>query len=89
MAHVLVRHTIKDYDSWKKVFDSAQEFRRQGGEKSMTIYHVAGNRNEVVAIAEYESLDKARAYFGNADLRAKMEEAGVVGPPEITYIEPY
>ncbi len=33
------------------------------------------------------SLDSAKAYFGNADLKAKMMAAGVVGPPQIHFVE--
>jgi hypothetical protein len=89
MAHVYVRHKIKDYDSWKKGFDAAHEIRKQSGEKSMAIYHVDGDRGDLIGIAEYDDVAKARAFFDSPELKAKMEEAGVIGPPEIVFLESY
>jgi hypothetical protein len=84
MATVIVKHQVKDFDAWKRVFDDVSDFRRDGGELSADVYHEG---DQVIAVLDYESHKKAKDYFSNADLKAKMMEAGVIGAPEIYYVE--
>jgi hypothetical protein len=86
MARIIIHHEVKDYDSWRKVFDGAEGMRREGGETDAKVFQAVDNPNRVTAILEYSSLDAARAWFSNDDLKAKMREAGVVGPPTIHYL---
>jgi len=86
MATVIVHHEVKDYDAWRKVFDSVESMRRDGGELSAKVFRAAGNPNLVTGIMEYASHEAAQAWFANDTLKAKMMEAGVVGPPAIHFL---
>jgi hypothetical protein len=86
MATIIVHHEVKDYDTWRKVFDGVEGLRRDGGETSAKVFRSEENPNHVTAILDYTSVDAARAWFANDTLKAKMMEAGVVGPPQIHFL---
>jgi len=84
---MLVQHSVKDYAAWKSVFDSKSDLRRRNGEKSYQILRQENGSNEVVALFEWDSLDNARKYSSSPELREAMERAGVMGKPEIYFLE--
>ena len=89
MAHLLIRHKVKDYSVWKTTFDAFIETRRKSGEKSWQIWHPDGDPNNLVLLFEWDNLKNARAFMSNPDLKHAMEEAGVIEPPEAYFLEQY
>ena len=89
MAHLLIRHKVKDYAAWKATFDEFIETRRASGEKSWHVWHLHDDPNNLVVLFEWDSLGNARAFMANPDLKGAMEEAGVVEPPEAYFLEEY
>jgi len=89
MAHLLIRHKVKDYPAWKKVFDGVIDTRRAGGEKSYQILHTINDNNNLVAIFEWDSLENAKKYTSSHELKEAMGKAGVVEQPEIYFLEEY
>jgi len=87
MAHVIVRHKVQDYSTWKSAFDDFVDARRTGGEKSYQIFHMDDDPNNVMALVEYDNLDNARNFFASSELREAMGKAGVTEPPEIYFLE--
>jgi antibiotic biosynthesis monooxygenase (ABM) superfamily enzyme len=87
MAYMLVRHSVKDYEAWKSAFDSVAGLRRRNGEKSYQILSQENGSKELVALFEWDSLDNARKYAGSPELKEAMQRAGVVGKPEILFLE--
>ena len=87
MAYMFVRHNVRDYEAWKSVFDSASDLRKRNGEKSYQILRQGNGSKELVALFAWDSLDNARKYAASAELKAAMERAGVVGKPEILFLE--
>jgi quinol monooxygenase YgiN len=87
MATVIIHHQVTDYDSWRRVFDSAQTLRREEGEQSAEVFRDANDPNRVSVITQYSSLDAARSYFESDKLKAKMAEAGVAGKPELHFLQ--
>jgi quinol monooxygenase YgiN len=88
MATIIIHHEVKDYDSWRQVFDNVEDLRRENGERSAQVFRDAGNPNLVSAVVTYDTVEAAQAWFGNDQLKAKMSEAGVVGKPDIRYLDP-
>jgi heme-degrading monooxygenase HmoA len=84
---MLVRHSVKDYDTWKSVFDSVSDLRKRNGEKSYQILRQENGSKELVALFEWDSLDNARKYAASAELKEAMQRAGVTGKPEILFLE--
>lgn len=87
MAYMFVRHTVKDFDAWKSVFDAVGDLRRRNGERSYRILREGNGSNELFALFEWDNIDNARAYASSPELRAAMERAGVVGKPDIYFLE--
>jgi len=83
MAHVIIRHRVKDYDTWKAGFDDFAEQRRAGGETSYQVLHPEDDPNNLILHFEWDSLENAQAFMNSAALKEAMEKAGVVEPPEI------
>ncbi len=86
MAHLAVRHKVRDYAAWKVVFDEFAPTRRDGGEITYQIYHVDDDRNHIIVLMEWDSIDKAKAFAGSDALRGAMEKAGVEGEPVIFFM---
>jgi heme-degrading monooxygenase HmoA len=87
MAYMLVRHKVKDYEAWKSAFDSKLDLRKRYGEKSYEILREDKSPNELVALFGWDSLEHARKYANSAELKEAMADAGVIGKPEIDFLE--
>ncbi len=89
MAHLLIKHKVKDYSTWKNVFDGFRDTRRSGGEKSYRILHPENEPNNLLAIFEWDNLDNARKFTNSPELKEAMGKAGVVEQPEIYFLQEY
>ena len=87
MAYMFVRHSVKDYEAWKSVFESVSDLRRRNGEQSYRILRQENDANSLVALFQWDSLDNAQKYASSPELREAMEQAGVAGKPEILFLE--
>jgi hypothetical protein len=86
-AALIVRHRVKNFDNWKKVFDSMFDIRRSHGWISAIVFRDGADPNMVTVVNRVKDLDGAKRYGGSAELRAGMEKAGVQGPPEVFFVE--
>ncbi len=89
MAHLLIKHKVKDYPVWKKVFDGFIDTRRASGEKTYQILHTDDDSNKLVSFFEWDSLENAKKFTGSSELKEAMGKAGVVEKPEIYFLEEY
>jgi heme-degrading monooxygenase HmoA len=87
MAYMFIRHKVQDYKAWKSVFDSKKDLRKRSGEKAYQILRQDDGSNEVVALFEWDNLDNARKYSASSELKEAMQQAGVIGKPEILFLE--
>ena len=86
MVHVLVRHTIADYKTWRGIFDASLDFRHEGGEQSCRIFRDMEKDGEIELLCEWESREKAQRFMNSSELQTRMKQAGVLGTPEIHYL---
>jgi len=87
MVNVIVRHKVQDFERWKGTFDSCLNMRKAGGELNYRIFHQHNNSNEIVLLFEYSSLEMAQEYMASDYLKKAMADAGVVGPPDILFLD--
>ena len=87
MATLTVQHHVKDYDTWKPVFDEDGTSRRANGAKSHTVYRGGEDNNDVIVVTEFASREGALAFMSNPSLKDAMERAGVDGEPRVTLAE--
>jgi heme-degrading monooxygenase HmoA len=63
-----------------------QAQRNTAGSKKYQIFHSADDANNLVLLFEWDSLDNAHAFAESEDLKQKMKEAGVIGEPDIYFL---
>ena len=87
MQYVLVIHKVEDYEKWKSIYDENTDARTDNGSKGAHVLRNADNPNEVVILFEWDNLDNARKFYESQDLKDKMQGAGVMGKPEIRFLD--
>ena len=84
-TRVLITHKVKDWDAWKKSFDSHKQIRVDAGLADRLVgYDVADNHSVSVALI-INDVAKAEAFMNSKDLKDRMAEGGVVGPPDVFF----
>ena len=86
MATMLIQIKVKDFAEWKKVFDSGNGLRKSNGELSHQIYQDASDPNKLTTIYKWDSLANAQKFSQSPELKAAMMEAGVQGPPNVSFL---
>ncbi len=86
MPHLIVRHRVADFAKWKPVFDDHRPAREAAELKDLHVWRNADDPSDVVLLFEAGDVAKAKAFAGSPDLKEKMQEAGVVGPPDIVFL---
>ncbi len=86
MITVQVRITVEDLAKWKPVFEKAAELRARFGSKGSHAFSKDGSPNEIFILTTFEDKDKAQQMYQSQELRDAMKEAGVKGPPELTFL---
>lgn len=87
MAYVLVDHKVKDYAKWKPVFDKSLPMVKKAGGKSAKLFHITGDNNHVIVFAEWDTKERATAFFTSEDIMKAFKESGVVGAPTVWYLD--
>ena len=89
MVYIHVRQTVEDYDQWKAGFDAGAPTRQAAGATDETyVMRNADNPNEIVAVLGWRDLDHARQFAASPELKEAMQKAGVIGRPEVLYLNP-
>jgi heme-degrading monooxygenase HmoA len=86
MTYLIVRHNVKDYATWKPVFDTHHAKIKSAGGTGGQVFRNADNPNEVLVLTEWNDLKKAREFTQAEDLRSTMERAGVISKPEFFFL---
>jgi hypothetical protein len=80
-VRLMVTHKVKDWDAWKKSFDSHKQARTDAGLIDRALAYNVGDNHKVTIVFAVSDMAKAKAFIGSKDLKDKMTEAGVDGPP--------
>ena len=87
MAHILVHHKVEDYNKWKPVFDGHGSFRSENGSNGDRVFRSANDPNEIFILFDWDTIENAQKFTQSDALKEAMKEAGVVGMPEIHFVE--
>lgn len=87
MTYLTVKHKVKNYKTWKEVFDNFESTRRSGGEKTYQVLREEKDPNEVHLIFKWDSPERAHTFFKSPELKDAMQKAGVVEEPRIDFLE--
>ena len=86
MPTVIVKHTVRDYSAWKKVFD-ADAVNREAVSTGGNIFRSAEDPNEVTIMLHVKHLGKAKEWAHDPKLKETMQGAGVTSMPDIRFYE--
>jgi heme-degrading monooxygenase HmoA len=87
MVYLLIRHKVEDYETWKSMYDEHAATRKAAGSQGARLLRNTADGNEVVAIITWLNLEQAEAFSNSPDLHTVMQKAGVIGTPELIYLE--
>lgn len=87
MLTVLSQVKVQDYAKWRPVFDEAKPLRVAHSLESERVFRNAANPNEVIVEMKFRDAAGAHAYLALPELRATMQRAGVIPPPQVTFLE--
>ncbi|MBI5301947.1 MAG: cyclase [Chloroflexi bacterium] len=87
MPYVLVQVKFEDYAKWKSGFAEAGTLRKAYSSKGVRVFRNTAKPNEAVIVGEYQDLERARQLFQSAEFRQATQRAGVVGTPEVTFLD--
>ena len=85
MYVIAINHSVADYDKWKSGYDAMPPTTR--GATFARVNRSVDDPNLITVVSGFESLDTLRAFIGDPELKAKMQEAGVAGEPRIEIYE--
>ena len=87
MSHVMVRHKVENYDTWRVAFDDHGSFRKENGERSARVFQSSDDPNDVLMLFDWDSEDNVRRFMESDNLKETMHKAGVIGKPEIHFLD--
>jgi hypothetical protein len=82
-ATLIVRHTVADYATWRKAYDSAEPVRAKYGCTAQQVLQLPSDANDVAATHQFPTVSQAEAFAADPALRAAMEQGGVTAAPRI------
>jgi hypothetical protein len=87
MGLMIIRHKIKDFPSWKRVFDGHATAQKAAGLTNPRVFRSADDRNETVILFDMQDVAKARQFGSSPDLKSTMQSAGVLDQPTVFFLE--
>ena len=73
---------VKDWDAWKKSFDSTHALKTDNGLMLRTYGYDPDDNHNVILVAAVVDTAKANAYWNSDMLKQRRAASGVVGKPE-------
>ena len=86
-TRLLVIHEVEDWDRWKEAYDDHAEMRAEAGFIERVISPDADNPNVVLVSQAVTNMEKAKEFAKSDELKEAMQEAGVVGEPEMYWFD--
>ena len=85
MATMFVRHTVSNYQTWRKVYDDLASVQKAKGVMAQAVYQAADNPNDITVTHEFATVEAAQTFAKSDELKKAMQNAGVVGAPTIWF----
>jgi hypothetical protein len=82
---VIINQKVKDWDTWKKAFDSHKQARMDAGLTDRAVSQAVGDPHMVSVVLVVSDMKKAEDFSHSKGLKDKMAEAGVEGAPDIFF----
>jgi hypothetical protein len=83
----MIRHKVKDYDTWKKAYAAHGSARAENGFKKSVVHRYSDDPNHLIIVFEVDDIEKAKTFSASTDLAQKMKEAGVLDEPKFFFLD--
>lgn len=80
-SFLIIQHTVKDYNQWKKAFDNHQKVRSEYKLSLTALGKDLDNRSNVVAIFNAENTNAITSFLEKSNLKEAMKSAGLTSEP--------
>jgi ketosteroid isomerase-like protein len=86
LVKTIVYHKVADFAKWKIGFDAFRRIRLDAGELTFEAGNLIDDPNTAYVINEWESAEKAKAFFALPELAAAMQKLGVAEAPHFMFL---
>ena len=86
MAFVIAKHKVQDYNTWRPHYDGDISRRSAAGIKDIKVFTAEDDPNDVTMYWEVDNTDSVKQMVDDPELKAKMQEAGVVSELNVWYL---
>lgn len=80
-SFLMVQHTVKDFDFWKKEFDKHKSVRSEYNLSLTALGKDLENSLNVVAIFNSDDTDNIKSFLEKSNLKEAMQHAGITSEP--------
>jgi hypothetical protein len=87
MTYLLFRHKVANYTKWKRAYDAHLGARQLAGLTELHLLRGIDDPNEVVIFFRADDLNKAKGLTSSAEVRAIIQNSGVIGEPDFCFLE--
>ena len=77
MTTAIVLHRVADYETWRPVYDTLDDVRNAAGVVHQEVLRSQDDANLVIVRHDFADREAADAFFGSAELKQGMSQAGV------------
>ena len=82
MAHIIIQHSVADFDAWLPIYEADQPGRAAAGVTDVAVLRDANDPNSVWIVHEGDPA-MVEPMMSDPERAAKMQEAGVTSPPTV------
>ena len=88
MGVMIVHHIVRDYGAWRLAYDAHEAARAAAGlTNGRVVYRSAEEPTDILLLLDMADRQRAEEFGRSDDLRTTMQNAGVVGQPEIRFAD--
>jgi hypothetical protein len=87
MGVMIVHHSVRDYAAWRPAYDAHEAARTAAGLTNGRVFRSTGDPNDILILFDMADRQRAEEFARSDDLRTTMQNAGVVGEPEIRFAD--
>lgn len=87
MTRLFIRHSVRDYDTWRKAYDAFGSQRTAMGVTGAEVFRSATDPGDVTVWHDFASIAEAQAFAALPSLKEAMQGAGVLSKPDFWYTD--
>ncbi len=87
VKYIIVRHRVRDYAQWKKVFDATLEDCFKAGLRGGDVCRDANDPQMITVAMKCTDLKAASEFIESPRIKEAMEQGGVIDQPQVLLLE--